>query len=442
MKIAVISLGCPKNQVDADRFTHALIKDGNQTVPSVELAEAVIINTCGFIDPAKEEAIETILDVCEMKKQNPDFKVIVSGCLAERYKDDIAKELPEVDAVVGIGSNKDLPAILKELSKTPGKTSLCRFGSKLDLPLDTQRVISTPQHYAWLKIADGCDNVCSYCAIPGIRGPLRSADMESVINEAKWLAAQGVKEVVLVAQDVTAYGDDKGNNQIIPLLHEIEKIDGIQWIRLLYAYPERITEELLNTMAKSKKIVPYLDLPIQHCNDEILKSMRRRGGAKAVHNAIKMIRATLPNAVLRTSLIVGYPGETEQQFEELCDFVRDVQFDRLGCFAFSAQDGTPAAELPNQVPEEEAQKRADSIMQLQERILQKKQAALQGQTLQVICDEWDEDREVFLCRAACDAPEIDVNILVGANQTMKIGEFYTVNVVDATDIDVKAVLVQ
>ncbi len=441
MKIAVISLGCPKNQVDADRFTHALIKDGHQTVPSVELAEAVIINTCGFIDPAKEEAIETVLDVCEMKKHNPNFKVIVSGCLAERYKDDIAKELPEVDAVVGIGSNKDLPAILKELSETPGKTSLCRFGSKLDLPLDTQRVISTPQHYAWLKIADGCDNVCSYCAIPGIRGPLRSACMDSVIKEAKWLAEQGVKEVVLVAQDVTAYGDDKGNNQIIPLLHEIEKINGIQWIRLLYAYPERITEELLTTMAKSKKIVPYLDLPIQHCNDEILKSMRRRGGAKAVHKAIEMIREKLPNAVLRTSLIVGYPGETKQQFEELCDFVRDVKFDRLGCFAFSAQDGTPAAEMPNQVPEEEAQKRADIIMQLQERILQKKQADLQGQTLQVICDEWDEDREVFLCRAACDAPEIDVNILVDANQQMKIGEFYTVNVVDAADIDVRAVLV-
>ncbi|MDL2327760.1 30S ribosomal protein S12 methylthiotransferase RimO [Ruminococcaceae bacterium OttesenSCG-928-A11] len=446
MKLAVLSLGCPKNQVDADRFTRALIDAGHTTVPRLDAADAIIINTCGFIQSAKEEAIEAIFDACALKKkQNPALKVVVTGCLAERYQGEVANEIPELDAVVGIGANGSLPEILEKLAaglalsgETRPKAPLQAYGPKAALSLEGSRVISTPAHYAWLKVAEGCSNHCSYCAIPGIRGPLRSRPMESVLAEAEWLADQGVKELVLVAQDVTAYGDDTGHNQAVPLLKALEAVSGPRWIRILYAYPERITPELLEVMAASEKIVPYLDLPIQHCNEEILRSMGRRGGAQAVRDAVGLIREKLPGATLRTTLIAGYPGETEAIFEELCAFVQAVRFDRLGCFAYSPEEGTRAADLPNQVPEAERQRRAEIIMEIQAGIMAEKLEAMAGETLEVICDGLDEDENVWLCRSKADAPEIDVNVLVAAKAPMAPGGFYTVTVSSTEGCDLIA----
>lgn len=438
MDIMIVSLGCPKNQVDADVFCRDLLEKGHRTVADVEQADAVIINTCGFIQSAKEEAIEHILEACAYKEQNPDLKVVVTGCLAERYQGEIAKEIPEVDAVVGIGSNGRLADVLEKLTGAKGAPALEWYGPKRDLPLGGTRVISTPGHYAWLKIAEGCSNACSYCAIPAIRGPLRSRLPEDCVEEARWLAAQGVKELVLVAQDVTAFGDDRGENQIIPLLEALNGIEGLHWIRLLYAYPERITRPLLEAMKRCNKVVPYLDLPIQHCNQEVLTSMRRKGGAETVRGAVALIREILPHAILRTTLIAGYPGETEEQFEELCAFVAATRFDRLGCFAYSEEEGTLAAEMENQLPEEERQHRADVIMKLQSNIMAEKQQQMVGTTLEVVCDGYDEDLQAWLCRSAADAPEIDANVLVDGAADLVVGGFTHVRVCRADGLDVWA----
>lgn len=444
LKIAVVSLGCPKNQVDADVFCRALIEAGHQTVPSAEMADVIIINTCGFIDSAKEEAIDCILDACELKTQNPAVKVVVTGCLAERYKGDVAKEMPEVDAVVGIGANTRLPEIIAGFAEE-GKSEknappLECYDEKSKLALGGKRVVSTPMHYAWLKIAEGCSNACSYCAIPYIRGPLRSRPLESVVEEAKWLAQQGVKELVLVAQDVTAYGEDSGENRLPQLLQRLNEIDGIQWIRLLYAYPEKINEELLCAVAQNEKVLHYFDLPVQHVNEEILKSMRRRGGENAVRNAVKLIRQKMPNAVLRTSLIAGYPGETEEQFIQLCDFVREVRFDRLGCFAYSPEEGTPAEKMPNQIPQEERERRAEAIMRIQGEIMEEKQAAQVDKTLEVLCDELSEEEGLWLCRSRADAPEIDLNVLVNESAPLAPGCFYKVKITGTDGFDLTAEL--
>ena len=436
MKIAIVSLGCPKNQVDADVYCRALIEDGHETVPSIELADVVLINTCGFIQSAKEEAIDNILDACRLKENNPDVKVIVTGCLAERYKEDIGKEIPEVDAVVGIGSNTHLPQIVKDLfAQQKGAKPVEEFGAKAALPLGNARVIGTPRHYAWLKISEGCSNACSYCAIPSIRGPLRSRTLEDCVEEAKWLADQGVKELVLVAQDVTAFGDDRGKNQIAELLDELNKVEGIHWVRMLYAYPERITPELLEAVARNPKVVPYFDIPIQHINDEVLSSMRRKGNGDTVRNAVSMIRDRLPNAVIRTTLIAGYPGETQEQFDELCEFVQRTEFDRLGCFAYSPEEGTLAEKLPGQLPEEVKDQRAQAIMELQARVSARKQEEKIGKQFEVICDGVDEEEGFWICRSYADAPEIDANILVACEDALEIGAFYQVEITQADVYD-------
>ncbi len=439
MKIAILSLGCPKNQVDADRFCRALIEAGHVTVANIASADAVIINTCGFIQSAKEEAIDAIFDACALKKQTPSLKVIVCGCLSERYRSQLAEQIPELDAVVGIGANAELPSILQKMQeKQSEEVPLEFYDDKQKLPLDTPRVVSTPSHYAYLKISEGCSNSCAYCAIPSIRGPLRSREMQSVVKEARWLAEQGVKELVLVAQDVTAYGDDTGNNMLIPLLSDLESIEGIRWIRLLYTYPHRISRPLLEMVAQSEKVLPYFDIPIQHCNEEILRSMGRKGGAEAVTTALSLIRGHLPNAVLRTSLIVGYPGETQEQFEQLCEFVRDMRFDRLGCFAYSAEEGTPAAEMPNQIPQEQKEERVDIIMRMQAQIMAEKQQQNVGKTVCVLCDGPDETGDYWQCRAASDAPEIDANVLVDISAPMVCGEFYDVCITQADGYDLIA----
>ena len=435
MKISIISLGCPKNQVDADVFTHALLKEGHETVADPAEADAIIVNTCGFIQSAKEEAIENILLACGYKQTNPELKVIVTGCLAERYKQQIAAEMPEVDAVVGMGSNAALPEILRRVC-TPGAGRVESYGPKADMPLGGARIISTPGHYAYLKIAEGCNNRCRYCAIPLIRGPLRSRPMESCVAEARWLAGEGVRELIVVAQDPTAYGEDWGRpGAINDLLDALNAIEGIRWIRVLYAYPERITDDFIRAMVRNRKVVPYLDLPIQHCNDRILAAMNRRGSRAELEDVIRRLRAAIPGLTLRTTLIAGFPGETEEEYAELCDFVRTVRFDRLGCFAYSPEENTPAAAMDGQLAEEVRQRRADHIMEIQAEISAAAMAAKVGQTLPCLCDGVDEETGMYLLRSMGDCPEIDGNVLTPADTPLVPGEFYRVTITDSDTYD-------
>ena len=433
MKIAIISLGCPKNQVDADVFCHALIKDGHTTVADPAEADIIIINTCGFIESAKTEAIENILMACQYKQENPDLKVIVTGCLAERYKQQIIQEIPEVDAVVGIGSNAALPAIVRRLC-ADGADQIESYGPKTDMQLGGARVISTPRHYAYLKIAEGCNNRCHYCAIPAIRGPLRSRDMADCVAEARWLAGEGVKELIIVAQDPTAYGEDWGKpGSICELLDKLNKIPGLEWIRIMYAYPERITDEFIAAMKRNEKVVPYLDLPIQHCNDTILKNMNRRSNRAELLEVIGKLRREIPGITLRTTLIAGFPGETEEQFEDLCNFVKEAKFDRLGCFAYSAEENTVAAKMDGQIEQEVKDKRAELVMQIQTGIMAQKQAEKVGQTVHVLCDGIDEESGLYLCRTTGDAPEVDGNVCVSSETPLYPGQFYDV-LVDDSDL--------
>ena len=440
MKIALISLGCPKNQVDADVMCRSLLAAGHESTADLSQADVIIVNTCGFIESAKAEAIENILMACSYKEQNPDLKVVVTGCLAERYQKEIRAEMPEVDAVVGIGSNSAICAVIERLSTGPQE----QFGPKTAMPLGGARVISTPPHYAYLKIAEGCNNRCHYCAIPLIRGGLRSRAMSDCVAEAKWLADQGVQELIVVAQDPTAYGEDWGKpGSICQLLDQLNAVEGIRWIRILYAYPERITDEFVAALQRNEKVLPYLDLPIQHCNDEILHRMNRRGGRREIEEAIAKLRAAIPNITLRTTLIAGFPGETEEQFEEMCRFVRDMQFDRLGCFAYSPEEGTKAATMPDQIDEEVKQRRADQIMEIQTGIMSRKQAERVGQELECICDELDEENGLYLLRTMSDAPEIDGNVCVPADEyQLEFGHFYKVHILDSDLYDLYGEIVE
>ena len=431
MKIAIISLGCPKNQVDADVFCHALIKDGHTTVADPAEADIIIINTCGFIESAKTEAIENILMACQYKQENPDLKVIVTGCLAERYKQQIIQEIPEVDAVVGIGSNAALPAIVRRLC-ADGAGQIESYGPKSDMQLGGARVISTPRHYAYLKIAEGCNNGCYYCAIPLIRGALRSREINDCVAEARWLAGEGVRELILVAQDPTAYGEDWGKpGSICELLDKLNKVPGLEWIRIMYAYPERITDDFIAAMKRNEKVVPYLDLPIQHCNDTILKNMNRRSTRAELLEVIGKLRREIPGITLRTTLIAGFPGETEEQFEDLCNFVKEVRFDRLGCFAYSAEENTVAAKMDGQIDQETKDRRAELVMQIQTGIMAQKQAEKVGQTVRVLCDGIDEESGLYLCRTTGDAPEVDGNVCVSSEEPLYPGQFYDVLVEDS-----------
>ena len=428
MKIAIISLGCPKNQVDADVFCHSLIKAGHTTTADPAEADAIIVNTCGFIESAKTEAIENILDACALKERKPGLKVIVTGCLAERYRSEIRKEMPEVDAVVGIGCNAALPAILERLA-APDAAPEEDFGPKTDLALGGKRVISTPAHYAYLKIAEGCNNRCHYCAIPLIRGPLRSRALDDCVAEASWLAGEGVKELIVVAQDPTAYGEDWGKpGSICALLDRLNAIEGIEWIRILYAYPERITDDFIAAMQRNEKVLPYLDLPIQHCNDEILHNMNRRSTKAELLDVIGRLRKAIPGITLRTTLIAGFPGESEAQFEELCAFVKEVEFDRLGCFAYSAEENTRAAAMDGQLDEETKTRRAEIVMEIQTGIMARKQADKVGQTLRVLCDGLDDESGLYICRTAADAPEIDGAVCVASDEPLYPGRFYDVRI--------------
>ena len=433
-KVGMISLGCPKNQVDAEHMLALIDAAGCEIVDYVDGCDVVIVNTCGFIDDAKKEAIENILDMVELKKEGIISKIVVTGCLAQRYKDEIVTEIPEVDAVVGIGANGDIVKTIEEVMS--GVDTIEKYPPRCDLPLEGQRILTTPQYWAYLKIGEGCSNRCTYCTIPSIRGNMRSRSMENVIEEAKQLAESGVKELILIAQDTTSYGLDLyGELKLPELLNELCKIDSIEWIRLLYCYPDRITDELIETMKKQDKIVNYIDLPLQHADDKILKAMNRRGDQAMIRNVIEKLRTEIPDVVIRTTFIVGFPGEGEDEFENLAVFVNEIEFDRLGVFTFSAQEGTPAYDMEDQVEEDVKTRRGEIIMQDQYSIMEEKNSERIGKTYKVIVEDYDGYSDSYTGRTYMDAPEIDGIVRFTSDRDLDIGDFVEVEIFDVEDYD-------
>ena len=405
---AMISLGCAKNLVNSEQMLYLMSEAGYMLVPEAEGADLAIVNTCGFIDAAKTEAIDNILELAELKKQGKLGGLIVTGCLAERYKDSILSELPEIDAVLGVGNFKDIVAAANTVME--GR-NLSLFGSN-SAPVDEiPRVVSTGPAWAYLRIAEGCNNFCAFCAIPYIRGRYRSRSMENILEEARDLAAHGVKELIVIAQDITRYGTDLyGKRSLAALCRELAKIEGIEWIRLHYLYPDQFDDELIDEIAFNDKIVKYLDIPIQHINDGILKAMNRRGTGGEIRSLFKTLRERIPGLVLRTSLISGLPGEGEAEFGELCEFLKEARIERVGVFPFSPEEGTPAASMPH-VDEAEAQRRADLIMELQAPIMDDYCSSFLGKTIRVLYEYYDEESGYHVGRSYADSPDIDGLVL-------------------------------
>ena len=434
-KVGMVSLGCPKNQMDAELMLAKIARAGYEITPESGLADVVIINTCGFIEDAKKEAIENILEFAQLKQEKRIRGIIVTGCLAERYREELVKELPECDAVLGLGANGD---IVEAVETVLGGGRLVRFPDRVCWSLEGDRVLTTPSFFAYMRIADGCNNRCAYCAIPLIRGDLRSRPMEALIREAKALAKSGVRELVLVAQDPTVYGQDlTGKSQLTALLDALCAIDGLRWIRLLYCYPDHLTEDILDTIARQEKIVPYLDVPIQHASGKILRAMHRYGDAETLRALFARIREKIPGVVLRTTVMTGFPGETEEDFEELCRLIEDVKFERLGCFTFSPEEGTAAANLPDQVPEEVKQHRRDIVMEQQAVIAARYHESLIGSTKEVLVESYDRYAERWFGRSAADAPEIDGKVFFTCppGKTVTPGDFVSVKITDSMDWD-------
>ncbi len=432
IKAAMVSLGCPKNQVDAEMMMATLRHDGIQLVSEEANFDVIIINTCGFIQFAKEEAIQEILDWVNLKAEGRCKGIVVTGCLAERYREELVELIPEVECVLGIGSNA---MISKAVRKAAQGQKFSSFGEKTDLDINGTRVLSTLPYFAYLKIAEGCDNCCTYCAIPQIRGKFRSRTIESIVAEAKWLYKQGVRELVLVAQDTTRYGVDLyGHYALAELLEELCKIDFI-WIRTLYCYPDKITDALIEVLATQPKLVKYLDIPVQHCSDHVLHDMNRPDSEEALLALIQKLRNRIPEITLRTTLITGFPGESEEDFEKLTAFVKQAEFDHLGCFAYSEEENTVAAEMENQVDEEVRQHRADIIMELQYDIVAKKNAAKVGQTVQVVVEGYDKYGACYFGRSTFDAPDIDGKIFFDSDIKFNIGDFVAVTVTEVCDYD-------
>lgn len=432
-KIGMISLGCPKNQVDAERMLAQFDKSGFLIADCYDGVDAVIVNTCGFIDAAKQEAIENILEMAQLKEEGIVKKIIVTGCLAQRYKEEILSEIPEIDAVVGIGANGSISDIVK---KVIDGEAVYEMPSNEELPLVGERLLTTPEYWSYLKIADGCSNRCTYCAIPSIRGNYRSVEFETLVDEAAQLAAAGTKELILIAQDTTNYGADLyGKIRLPELLDALCKIEGIEWIRMLYCYPDKITDELLETMARQPKVLPYIDLPLQHADDKILKAMNRKGDSAFLRETIGRIRKTLPDAVIRTTFIVGFPGEGEEEFENLAEFINEIEFDRLGCFEFSPQEGTPAFDMNDDVDADTKFRRGEIIMQDQLEIVTLKNNEKIGKTFKVIVEDYDGYSDSYSGRTYMDAPEIDGTISFTTNNNYEPGDFAEVVVIGVNDYD-------
>lgn len=431
--IGMISLGCPKNQVDAELMLDKLARAGFAISGDIEGCDAVIVNTCGFIEAAKVEAIENILDMAEYKKSGDIQKLIVTGCLSERYQYDIRKEMPEVDAVVGIGENANIVQIVDEVL---GGDLVEAFADKELLPLTGGRILTTPDYWAYLKIGDGCSNNCAFCAIPEIRGKFRSRSIEDIVDEAKTLASQGVREVVLISQDTSLYGRDLYKENKLPeLLTAISEVGGIEWIRFLYCYPERIGDELLDVMATNPKVCHYLDIPLQHADKSVLRGMHRPGDRETFENLIKKIREKVPDMVIRTTVMTGFPGETDEQFEELAEFVKAMKFDNLGCFAFSPEEGTVAAEREDQIDEEVKVHRQDLIMQLQHDIVLENNKKFLGKTLKVLVDGYNSYDDTYVGRFYGQVPDIDGTVLFTSPRELTPGEFVDVTVLGFDEYD-------
>ena len=434
--VGMVSLGCAKNQVDGEMLLASLKEGGFQPVEDPSEADILLVNTCGFIESAKRESIEAILEAIQLKTEGIVQKVVVTGCLAERYQQEIHKELPEVDGVFGIGANGDIAAWLRAMLQEGFAQA---FPEKGKMPLCGERELSTPEYFAYLKIAEGCDNRCSYCAIPLIRGGYRSRTLESIEEEARSLAKQGVQELVLIAQDTTRYGIDLyGKYALAELLTRLCAIDGLHWIRVLYCYPDSITDELLEVMAREEKVVNYMDIPLQHASGKILRAMNRRGDRQSLTALMQKIRDKVPGVVLRTTLITGFPGETEEDFTELAEFVRDVKFERLGCFAYSQEEDTPAALLPDQIDEEVKQRRAEIILDDQALRMEREAQALVGTVLEVLVEDYDPEEEAWFGRSYRDAPDVDGKVLFTAgDRELKPGTFVPVEITHAVDWDLR-----
>ena len=433
VKVGMVSLGCPKNQMDAELMLAKLEAAGFEITAESGLAEVVIVNTCGFIADAKQESIENILEFAQLKKEKQIKKIIVTGCLAQRYQQELADEIPECDGVIGLGANDDIVEVVTRV--TAGET-VREFPSRDSWCLDGDRLQTTPHFFAYLRIADGCDNRCTYCAIPHIRGNLRSRTMENVVAEAEKLVADGVRELILVAQDTTVYGQDLyGESRLPQLLTALCKIEDLQWIRLLYCYPEHITDDLLTVMAREEKVLPYMDIPLQHASGAVLKRMHRLGDRASLTALMARIRAAVPGITLRTTVMVGFPGETEEDFEELCAFIKEVKFQRLGCFAFSPEEDTPAYKLPDQLPEDVKYRRRDIVMEEQARISDVYNQQMIDRTVTVLVESFDKYAECWFGRTAGDAPDIDGKVFFIATRPVRPGDFVQVTVTDTMDWD-------
>lgn len=426
-KVGMISLGCPKNQVDAEIMLKKLVDAGYILVNEAETADVVIVNTCAFIEDSKKESIDSILEMIDYKEDGTLKKVVVTGCLAQRYADEVFSEIPEVDAVIGLGANDDIVAACDAVLEEDEQYS--SFPDKEEMPLEGGRILTTPEYFAYLRIADGCSNCCSYCAIPSIRGKFRSRKMEDILEEANALCEKGVKELIIVAQDTTRYGEDLyGALKLPELLDELNKIEKLQWIRLLYCYPERITDELIDAINRNEKVCHYIDMPMQHASEKILKAMNRPGSRESLTALINKLREKIDDVVIRTTFITGFPGETEEDFTTLSEFVNEMKLDRVGCFAYSREENTPAYDFSEQVDSEKASDRADIIMEQQFRISDEKQEELIGRTFDVIVDGYDSYTDSYFGRTYMDAPEIDNTIIFTSGYEIEVGEIVQVEI--------------
>ena len=438
--IGFISLGCAKNQVDCERMMYRVQEAGFDVQPDVVGCDVVVINTCGFIDSAKAEAIDFILQMGQLKEQGLIGKILVTGCLSQRYQDLIMEEMPEVDGIIGTGNYAEVVSAIERLL---ANETVNEFAS-IDTPeVETGRILTTPEHYAYIKIAEGCDNRCSYCIIPFLRGKYRSRQMDDVLYEARVLAANGIKELIVVAQDTSRYGTDfPEHKRLLPeLLREMCKIDGIEWIRVHYTYPDEIDDAFIQVMAEEPKIVKYLDLPIQHCNSKILQLMNRRGDGVFLRELFAKLRARIPGLVLRTSVITGLPGEGEEEFAELCEFLKEQRLERVGAFPFSPEEGTPAAEMEF-VDSEVAQARAQMVETIQSRIMDDYNASMIGKTMDVLVDGFDEELEQFFGRTFADSPEIDGRVWIATQEAITEGSFVKVLIDSVIDGDLSGSLLE
>ena len=436
VKVGMVSLGCSKNQVDGEIMLSLIQRDGYELCGDAEQCDVVIINTCAFIEDAKRESIENILEFCELKRQGVIKAVVVTGCLAERYQQELVTEIPEADVILGIGRNTD---IVNAIDQALQGERVVEFAPKDELVMDAERVLTNAPYYAYIKLADGCDNRCTYCAIPNIRGRFRSRKMENILEEVRRFATQGVTEMNLVAQDTTRYGEDIYGKLMLPeLIREVCKVDGVHWVRILYCYPQRVTDELLEVMASEPKVVKYMDVPVQHASGRILKAMNRRDDYDYLRNLMQKIREKIPGVVLRTTFITGFPGETEEDFAEMTRLVKEVKFERVGCFTYSPEDGTPAYSMPEQIDEETKRRRADIVMSEQLAIAEEFARSWIGRELEVVVEGLNEETGIYYGRSYMDAPDIDTRVYFDSPYEHETGEYVMVTVTGSQGYDLVA----